>query len=38
MREEVAGAGKGKNEAILVVMSTSSKKGVFFAKERCFFS
>jgi len=29
---------RGENEAILVVMSTSSKKGDFFAKEGCFFS
>jgi len=29
---------RGENEAVLVVMSTSSKKGDFFAKERCFFS
>jgi len=37
-KREVTGARRGEHEAVLVVMSTSSKKGDFFARERCFFS
>jgi hypothetical protein len=37
IKEEVMGVRRGGHEAVLVVTSTSSKKGDFFAKERCFF-